>query len=671
VEKKDLIFNYEPLWGSWKIEKLIGEGSYGKVYKIYKELSGEKIFSAAKIISVPNSSHYANYRSISNQLDSNSLNEYFEEVVEDIKKEINMLYKLRGHSNIINIEDYLIEKRTDIEGYDIIIKMEYATSLSEYIQREKITFNKNLKLKLVLDIIEALSVCHNLGIMHRDIKEENIFISDKGVFKLGDFGVSKSMESTVNAATKVGTYSYMAPEVLKGSKYTFNSDIYSIGVVLYKLFNHGRAPYLPQYPQKFNIQDIEKAQALRLSNEKLFLPDDCDKNLGNIILKALSFDSNKRYKNTTEFKNDLIKYINKNKINIDNHNNLNENTFIYEDKKEDISKNKTFKLPIFSTKLKGDTETFNNDNETLDVDSFEKTDKTIDKNNLENNTNKFYKNEKLKKSYIVITALVVISTIIYFMFFSKSENNKALKSSTDNKIVLKNTEVSSLKPEETNDKTTSNDTDEAPETTSVEITDTEAPNETKIAEETSKNYINEDLDPPQDLKISELGGNNVFIYWKASTSQEVVKYNLYCNDELLNDTYPYDTNFRHMDLSGGTKYDYYVKAIDRDGLESVKSDNLVVTTKNDDTPAKPASIKTVEITETSITIDWNTPTGSDGIDRYLIYRNGVYFDEIDSSETKYEYTELESGTTYKLGVESVDNNYNFSEMSNVLSIETK
>ncbi|KAL0245038.1 hypothetical protein GEMRC1_009118 [Eukaryota sp. GEM-RC1] len=90
----------------------------------------------------------------------------------------------------------------------------------------------------------ALVDVHNLGILHRDIKCSNIFIHHPLQCKLGDFGISKLTDSS---STFVGTLNYMSPEVLQGQSYSNHADVYSLGVVLYKLI-HNSLPVVSRSP---------------------------------------------------------------------------------------------------------------------------------------------------------------------------------------------------------------------------------------------------------------------------------------------------------------------------------------------------------------------------------------------------------------------------------------
>ena len=148
---------------------------------------------------------------------------------------------------------------------------------------------------------KALEVCQKFNIIHRDIKPSNIFVSETGNFKLGDFGVARTLEKTSSGLSKKGTYTYMAPEVYTGAAYNSNVDIYSLGIVLYKLLNNNFEPFRTGNTHT----DEENALIRRLKGEIVPPPANADAPLARIIAKALSFNPADRYQTPAQMRADL------------------------------------------------------------------------------------------------------------------------------------------------------------------------------------------------------------------------------------------------------------------------------------------------------------------------------------------------------------------------------
>ena len=286
----------------WKIIRIIGQGSFGSVYEIEKEDAfGNGLRSALKVISIPESdSEIEAYRY--EGYDEISITKLFKSRVEDITNEFMLMSKLRGHSNIVSYEDHTIIQHDHDPGYDILIRMELLTSLSRYFTNRAVS-DEDVR-KLGIDICRALELCSRYDIIHRDIKPQNIFVNDNGDFKLGDFGIAKTLDHTTKA-TKAGTYSYMAPEVYWGKQYNASVDLYSLGMVLYEMLNERRGPFLPYPPIVVNANQREEAQKRRMSGEPLPAPKHGSGELKRIVLKACAADPKDRYASPTEMKYDL------------------------------------------------------------------------------------------------------------------------------------------------------------------------------------------------------------------------------------------------------------------------------------------------------------------------------------------------------------------------------
>ena len=289
-------------WAEWKIVEKIGEGSFGKVYKAQRSERGKFFYSAIKVINIPGSQSELN--SVRSEAgDDQSVREYFRNLVEECIQEISTMEYFRGNSHIVSVEDFKVMEYLDDIGWEISIRMEYLTSFMDYCA-EKLLTEKDV-IKLGLDLSKALGYCRKLNIIHRDIKPENIFVSRFGDFKLGDFGIARELERTMSSFSKKGTYSYMAPEMYKGEKYDSRVDIYSLGIVLYKLMNRNRLPFLNLEKQFITYRDKENALARRMSGEPLKKPADAGEMFSGIILKACAYKPEDRYQTPEEFYNDL------------------------------------------------------------------------------------------------------------------------------------------------------------------------------------------------------------------------------------------------------------------------------------------------------------------------------------------------------------------------------
>lgn len=262
----------------YEIQELIGSGGFGKVYKGIKNVGRDTYFAAIKHISIPNKEEYKN---ILNSMggDVTLVDKYFENTLNDIVDEINTLYSLskKDNRNIVTYYDHEIIKNENPLRYDLFIRMEYLTPLSDYISSDNRTVEDVINLGI--DIAKALDNCHNKGIIHRDVKDGNIFISEDGNFKLGDFGIAKVLSDTSNALSMKGTPVFMAPEVVLGRSYNKTVDIYSLGIVMYKLLNYNRIPFLPYYPDIYTSKDMEVAMNKRLSGERFNSPQHGNSNL--------------------------------------------------------------------------------------------------------------------------------------------------------------------------------------------------------------------------------------------------------------------------------------------------------------------------------------------------------------------------------------------------------
>ncbi|MGN1165613.1 MAG: serine/threonine-protein kinase [Lachnospiraceae bacterium] len=285
------------LWPEWEIVCDIGAGAYGTVYKMKRQDIGGTYYSALKVISFPHSKHEIEIMHNENMTDD-QISEYYHCAAVDVSKEFAVMERLKGNTNIVSYEDHKIVPHNNGLGWDVLIRMELLTSLPDYLETHVITEKEVCRLGM--DICNALILCEKENIIHRDIKPGNIFVSDFGDYKLGDFSLAKYAKLKSERSTPQGTYDYMAPEVYKGQGYDFTIDIYSLGLILYRLLNRGRGPFQPLPPQIITSEISEEANQKRLHTETLPKPAYASSMMSSIILKACAYNPEKRYKSAED-----------------------------------------------------------------------------------------------------------------------------------------------------------------------------------------------------------------------------------------------------------------------------------------------------------------------------------------------------------------------------------
>lgn len=149
--------------------------------------------------------------------------------------------KMCQHPNIIK----LIDLFENADYYYIVLEYLEGKDMFDYLQKRSFKIGEPRAKQIALQIAEGLRYLHNYGIVHRDLKLENVMMtndSDEAVAKLVDFGLSKIMGPTEKADEPFGTLGYVAPEVLKKQPYSFGCDLWSLGCILYALLS-GSLPF--------------------------------------------------------------------------------------------------------------------------------------------------------------------------------------------------------------------------------------------------------------------------------------------------------------------------------------------------------------------------------------------------------------------------------------------
>lgn len=291
------IKKYVPLWDKWEIENKIGSGLYGTVYKIKSADDGKDVFGAVKHIELilpENADEIVkdeNGEDIS--VKEKLLNEYLNEI------ETN--YSFIRSKHLLVYEEHMVYETEN--GYDIFIRMPYCQSLTDILSKGELSDKE--KLQLGIDICSALADLQRRGVFHGNIKPNNIFRNEKGKFVLADFGIEKRPDSVLNKKAVKDTVAFMAPELQENKGDNKTADIYSLGLLMYKLHNSNREPFIEE-----NSSAEEKSEAIlkRIKGVPFPAPENADKNLAKIILIACQFSPDARWMNADSFKSALLSY---------------------------------------------------------------------------------------------------------------------------------------------------------------------------------------------------------------------------------------------------------------------------------------------------------------------------------------------------------------------------
>ena len=267
----------------YKVENVLGHGGMSDVFGAYDTILNQKV--AIKIIK------------------EECLNK--PESIIRFENEARFSSAL-NHPNIVKIFNY-----SEYKNLPFIVN-EYikGRTLKEYLDVKK-SFSVKETCHIMLELCDALMYIHNKGIIHRDIKPQNIFYDSNGEVKLADFGISFLLNSNLNVNENkrvMGTAEYMAPEIIRGKSPSSQSDVYALGVTFYELIT-GCVPFDGETPSIIAKMQINED----MPSPKKIIPSTPNE-VCNVIIKATSKDLETRYKNAGEMKEDLLLIYNNKKI---------------------------------------------------------------------------------------------------------------------------------------------------------------------------------------------------------------------------------------------------------------------------------------------------------------------------------------------------------------------
>ncbi len=259
--------------GRYQIIEELGKGGMGNVYKVHDTKIKEKI--ALKLIKPEIAKD--------------------KKTIERFSNELRIARKIR-HKNVCQMFDLGEDQGTQFITMEYVPGEDLRSSIRRFGQ---LPIGKSISISK--QICEGLAEAHKLGVVHRDLKSNNIMIDKEGNVRIMDFGIARSLEAKgiTGAGVMIGTPEYMSPEQVEGKDVDQRSDIYSLGVILYEMVT-GRVPFEGDTP--FTIGVKHKSEIPKNPKElNTQIPDD----LSRVILRCLEKEKEKRYPSAGEVRSEL------------------------------------------------------------------------------------------------------------------------------------------------------------------------------------------------------------------------------------------------------------------------------------------------------------------------------------------------------------------------------
>ncbi len=265
------------------VVKELGEGGMANVYLAIDSILKREV--AVKVLR--------------NELASDSIN------LQRFQREAEAITNM-SHPNIVEVYDVGQENGKNY----IVMEYVHGPTLRQLI-KQRGALNQDEAINIMKQLVSAVSHAHRNGIIHRDIKSQNVMVKDDGTVKLSDFGISivKGEADLTQTNTVMGTVHYLAPELAKGAAATVQSDIYSLGIVFYEMLT-GDVPFRGETAVEIALKHMhETVPSVREFNP--LLPQSVE----NIITRATAQNPAKRYLTAEDMYNDLVTCLDFNRLN--------------------------------------------------------------------------------------------------------------------------------------------------------------------------------------------------------------------------------------------------------------------------------------------------------------------------------------------------------------------
>ncbi|EKF8619885.1 Stk1 family PASTA domain-containing Ser/Thr kinase [Staphylococcus pseudintermedius] len=258
----------------YELKQILGGGGMSNVYVAMDTILNRQV--AVKLIHIPPNEKQATIQRFESEVQNTTI---------------------LTHPNIVSVLDV----GEEVDFFFLVMEYIEGPTLADYIKANG-PLKPEKALYFIEQILSGIRHAHERGIVHRDIKPQNVMIDRNQTLKIVDFGIAKALSETTMTQTNhvVGTVQYLSPEQAKGEKTGERSDIYSIGIVLYEMLT-GHPPFSGETAVSIAIKQIQEAVPNVTDTRR-----DVPQALSNVILKATEKDQSHRYRSVSEMAHDVM-----------------------------------------------------------------------------------------------------------------------------------------------------------------------------------------------------------------------------------------------------------------------------------------------------------------------------------------------------------------------------
>lgn|GEM_PF-3363158 len=291
------------IWPEYRLGNRISGGNcaemFGAVRAEAASAPGLDDLASVRVVTIPPedadpAALMAKFRS-REQLDAT-----LERIAADYMDQLDAIRRMNGTGSAAKILDCRTFKKKDSSGWVVCALTERLTPLSDYLGGQE-SIDESEAVKLGSNIADFLAACESAGKTYGNICEDSIFVDVNGNYKIAAPGAEKAAALLADGAKKEDIWNYLPPEASSGGRREGSADTYALGILLYKLLNGNRFPFVARGREN-DPEVLREARKARLGGAKLPMPDAASPHLGAVVLKACDPDPANRFQSASEMK---------------------------------------------------------------------------------------------------------------------------------------------------------------------------------------------------------------------------------------------------------------------------------------------------------------------------------------------------------------------------------